>query len=105
MVTEEDELWAAIAEPMRRRLLDVLLERGEATATELAEQLPVTRQAVAKHLAVLERAGLVAGDRRGRELRYTVRPARLDDATDAMARVASRWDRRLERIKRLAELG
>ena len=105
MVTEEDELWAAIAEPMRRRLLDVLLERGEATATELAEQLPVTRQAVAKQLAVLERAGLVAGDRRGRELRYTVRPARLDDATDAMARVASRWDRRLERIKRLAELG
>jgi DNA-binding transcriptional ArsR family regulator len=65
-MAEDDELWAAIAEPMRRRLLDVLLERGEATATALAEELPVTRQAVAKHLAVLERAGLVSGARRGR---------------------------------------
>jgi DNA-binding transcriptional ArsR family regulator len=100
---EEDKLWAAVSEPTRRRLLDVLLERGEATATALAEDLPVTRQAVAKHLAVLERAGLVAGERHGREMRYTVQPERLDTAAEAMARVAAAWDERLERIKRLAE--
>jgi DNA-binding transcriptional ArsR family regulator len=100
---DDDELWAAIAEPMRRRLLDVMLERGEATATALAEELPVTRQAVAKHLAVLERAGLVAGVRRGREMVYVVQPERLDAAAAAMSRVAARWDRRLDRIKRIAE--
>jgi ArsR family transcriptional regulator, cadmium/lead-responsive transcriptional repressor len=102
-VAEDDALWAAVADPTRRRVLDALLEHGEATTTTLAEGLPVTRQAVAKHLAVLNRVGLVAGRRRGREVRYAVRPARLDDAAEAMARVAAQWDRRLARIKRLAE--
>jgi ArsR family transcriptional regulator, cadmium/lead-responsive transcriptional repressor len=102
-LAEEDALWAAVADPTRRRLLDALLEHGEATPTMLAEGLPVTRQAVAKQLAVLNRAGLVAGARRGREVRYAVRPERLDVATEAMARVAAQWDRRLARIKRLAE--
>jgi DNA-binding transcriptional ArsR family regulator len=74
-----------------------------ATTTTLAKGLPVTRQAVAKHLAVLNRVGLVAGRRRGREVRYAVRPVRLDDAAEALARVAAQWDRRLARIKRLAE--
>ena len=58
---EGDELWAAIADPTRRRLLDALLAHGEATATVLAGDVPVTRQAVAKHLAILDRAGLVEG--------------------------------------------
>ncbi len=102
-VIEEDVLWAAVADPTRRRVLDSLLERGEATTTALAQELPVTRQAVAKHLVVLGRAGLVAGRRHGREVRYTVRPDRLDDAAEAVARVAAQWDRRLSRIKRLAE--
>jgi DNA-binding transcriptional ArsR family regulator len=84
-------------------VLDALLEHGEASTTTLARRMPVTRQAVAKHLAVLDRVGLVAGQRRGREVRYAVRPERLDDAAEAMARVAARWDRRLARIKRLAE--
>ncbi|HWF32445.1 MAG TPA: metalloregulator ArsR/SmtB family transcription factor [Solirubrobacteraceae bacterium] len=101
--TEDDALWAAVADPTRRRVLDALLERGEATTTTLAEGLPVTRQAVAKHLVVLDRVGLVAGQRSGREVRYAVRPERLDDAAAAMARVAAQWDRRLARIKRLAE--
>ena len=100
---EDDELWAAVADPTRRRLLDVLLARGNATATALAGELPVTRQAVAKHLAVLDRAGLVAGERQGREVRYAVRPERLDAATQALARVAAEWDGRLATIKRLAE--
>jgi DNA-binding transcriptional ArsR family regulator len=101
--TEDDALWAAVADPTRRRVLDALLEQGEASTTALAEHLPVTRQAVAKHLAVLHRVGLVAGQRRGREVRYAVRPERLDDAAKAMARVAAQWERRLARIKRLAE--
>jgi ArsR family transcriptional regulator, cadmium/lead-responsive transcriptional repressor len=70
---EADELWAAVADPTRRRLLDALLTHGEATATALAGELPVTRQAVAKHLAVLDRAGLVDSRRNGREVLYTVR--------------------------------
>jgi DNA-binding transcriptional ArsR family regulator len=100
---DDEELWAVIAEPGRRRLLDVLLARGEATATTLATELPFTRQAVAKHLAVLERAGLVEPRRHGREVRYTVRPERLDAAARAMAQVAARWDRRLQAIKHIAE--
>ena len=103
VVAEDDALWAAVAEPTRRRVLDVLLEHGEASTTTLARELPVTRQAVAKHLAVLNRVGLVTGRRRGREVRYAVRPERLDDAAEAMARVAAQWDGRLARIKRVAE--
>lgn len=100
---EVDELWSAVADPTRRRLLDVLLAHGEATATTLAGELPVTRQAVAKHLAVLDRAGLVESRRQGREVRYAVRPERLDDATRWLARVAAEWDARLATIKRIAE--
>jgi DNA-binding transcriptional ArsR family regulator len=100
---DADELWAAVADPTRRRLLDVLLAQGEATATTLAAELPVTRQAVAKHLAVLDRAGLVEGRRHGREVRYAVRPERLDAATRSLTHVAAGWDERLATIKRLAE--
>ena len=81
-----DELWAAVADPTRRRLLDALLAQGDATATTLAREVPVTRQAVAKHLAVLDRAGLVEGGRQGREVRYAVRPERLDLAARSLAR-------------------
>ena len=100
---EVDELWSAIGDPTRRRVLDVLLERGEASATTLAGELPVTRQAVAKHLAVLQRAGLVEGRRRGREVRYAIRSERLDAAMRAIAQVAAEWDARLSAIKRIAE--
>jgi DNA-binding transcriptional ArsR family regulator len=99
-----DELWEAITDPTRRRLLDALVERGAATATTLATTVPVTRQAVAKHLSVLERAGLVQSGRHGREVRFEVCQDRLAEATDAMNAVASRWDRRLAAIKHLAEL-
>jgi DNA-binding transcriptional ArsR family regulator len=102
-VAEVDELWSAVGDPTRRRVLDVLLARGEATATTLAGELPVTRQAVAKHLVVLDRAGLVEGRRRGREVRYAVRPERLEAAARSMAQVAAQWDTRLAAIKRIAE--
>ena len=98
-----DELWSAVADPTRRRVLDILLDRGEATATIVAGELPVTRQAVAKHLAVLDRVGLVEGRRLGREVRYAIRPRRLDTATRSLAQVAAEWDARLAAIKRIAE--
>jgi DNA-binding transcriptional ArsR family regulator len=100
---QDEELWAAVGEPRRRQLLDVLLARGEATATTLAGDSPLTRQAVSKHLAVLDRAGLVESQRTGREVRYSVRPDRLDRAVRSMAEVAAAWDRRLQAIKRIAE--
>jgi DNA-binding transcriptional ArsR family regulator len=103
VAAELDDLWSAVADPTRRRVLDVLLDRGEATATVLAGELPVTRQAVAKHLVVLDRAGLVAGRRRGREVRYAVRPERLVVAARSLAQVAAEWDARLVAIKRIAE--
>lgn len=98
-----DALWAAIGDPTRRRLLDLLLARGESTATALSRNLPVTRQAVAKHLAVLDREGLVQARRNGREVRYRVRPERLDAARRSVARVAAGWEQRLGALKRLAE--
>ena len=98
-----DELVSAIADPSRRRVLDLLVRGGEATASTLAHDVPFTRQAVVRHLAVLEDAGLVTRSREGREVRFRVDPARLDQATRAMARLAKEWDRRLLAIKRMAE--
>jgi DNA-binding transcriptional ArsR family regulator len=102
-VDEADEVFAALADLTRRRILDVLAARGEATATTIAGDLPVSRQAVVKHLAILGRAGLVEGGRRGREVRYAVRPERLEATARWMAHLAAEWDARLAAIKRLAE--
>jgi DNA-binding transcriptional ArsR family regulator len=93
----------ALADPTRRQVLDLLAAQGEATATTLAERLPVSRQAVVKHLAVLDAAGLVSGGRVGREVRYVVRPEALDVTARWMAGIAADWDRRLGAIKRIAE--
>ncbi|HWH18909.1 MAG TPA: metalloregulator ArsR/SmtB family transcription factor [Solirubrobacterales bacterium] len=100
---EDDALWAAVGDPTRRQLLDALLARGGASATALAADLPVTRQAVAKHLAVLDRAGLVRAEKVGREVIYAVRTEELDEVSRSMAKVAAGWDQRLARIKALAE--
>ena len=97
------ELWSAVADPTRRRLLSDLLARGEASATTLAGELPVTRQAVRKQLAVLDRAGLVERRRRGRDVNYSVRPVQLRAASRALAEVAREWDERLSSVKQIAE--
>lgn len=102
-VAAVDSVLVALADPTRRQLLDLLAAQGEATATTLAEPLPVSRQAVVKHLAVLDAAGLVSGSRVGREVRYAVRPAALDATARWMAALATDWDRRLATIKRAAE--
>jgi DNA-binding transcriptional ArsR family regulator len=99
----DDDLWSAIGDPTRRRILDLMLVDGHTTATLLSEQLPVTRQAVAKHLAVLDRVGLVHPTPVGRERRYEVDDAQLARAVAQLATVGSTWDRRLRRIKRIAE--
>jgi DNA-binding transcriptional ArsR family regulator len=99
------EIFAALADPTRWRVLTLLAERGEATATTLAGDLPVSRVAVIKHLAVLDRAGLVKSRRAGREVRYTVRPERLNATARQLDAIAGEWDARLAAIKRLAEEG
>lgn len=93
----------ALADPTRRRLLEAVAAHGGVTATTLAERLPVTRQAIVKHLAVLSQAGLVSGSRVGREVRYTVRPAALGATARWMTALASDWDLRLEAVKNAAE--
>ena len=99
----DDELWSTIGDPTRRRMLVLLLADGHGTATSLSEQLPVTRQAVAKHLAVLERVGLVQATVAGREKLYRVDRARLGLAVVQLAQVSHDWDSRLQRIRRIAE--
>ena len=99
----DDDLWSAIGDPTRRRMLDLLLVDGASTATTLGQQLPVTRQAVAKHLAVLDRVGLVEGTAVGRERRYRLDADQLARAVAQLAAVEASWDGRLRRIKEIAE--
>ena len=99
----DDDIWSAIGDPTRRRMLDLLLIDGDGTATTLGRRLPVTRQAVAKHLGVLERVGLVRAVPAGRERRYRVDDAQLARAAAQLSQVGSAWDARLQRIKRIAE--
>lgn len=99
----DDELWSAIGDPTRRRLLDLLLESPARTATALSERLPVTRQAVSKHLGVLDRVGLVEATEVGREKRYQVDQAQLERAAAQLNAVGEAWDARLRRIKKIAE--
>ena len=84
-------------------MLDLLLTDGAGTATSLSENLPVTRQAVAKHLAVLNRVGLVRVRPIGREMRYQVDEAQLARAVAQLAAVGATWDARLRRIRQIAE--
>jgi ArsR family transcriptional regulator, cadmium/lead-responsive transcriptional repressor len=99
----DDALWSAIADPSRRQVLDLLVSHGGVSASWLAGRVPFSRQAVAKHLVVLERTGLVSRRKQGREVLYQVEAGRLDQAAQAMAELAAHWDRRLDAIKRLAE--
>jgi ArsR family transcriptional regulator, cadmium/lead-responsive transcriptional repressor len=99
----DDSVWSAIGDPTRRKMVDLLLADGDGTATSLSARLPVTRQAVTKHLAVLDQVGLVRSTAAGREKRYRVDSARLDEAVTQLTAVGRDWDRRLQRIKTIAE--
>ncbi|MFF0431614.1 ArsR/SmtB family transcription factor [Streptomyces sp. NPDC004327] len=98
-----DDVLVALAEPIRRQVLTVLAREGGANSTSLATSLPITRQAVAKHLAVLDRAGLVCAHRAGREVRYEADLQPLRQATRWTDTLAAQWERRLNAIKDLAE--
>lgn len=100
---EIERVLTALADPTRRRVLDAVASHGAATATRIAAELPVSRQAVVKHLAILDRAGLVAGHRQGREMLYAVQPESLDATAHWISDLAAEWDRRLTRIKLMAE--
>jgi ArsR family transcriptional regulator, cadmium/lead-responsive transcriptional repressor len=99
----DEEVWQAVADPSRRSLLELLINKGDATASGLANEVPFSRQAVAKHLAVLEKARLVSSRRQGREVIFSVRPSEIDNAAQMMVSVGNSWDARLRSIKRIAE--
>jgi DNA-binding transcriptional ArsR family regulator len=101
-VPASDGVWAALADPTRRAVVGHLSERGPLTATQLAAWFPISRQMVVKHLASLGDAGLVAGERCGREVRYRLIEEPLAEVGEWVLRVGSSWDRRLEALGRLA---
>jgi DNA-binding transcriptional ArsR family regulator len=88
-------VFAALADPTRRHLLERLGDAGPLTATALSRDLPMSRQAVAKHLGALAEAGLVRPERHGREVRFRLEPGPLDAAGAWLERVGRLWDRRL----------
>jgi DNA-binding transcriptional ArsR family regulator len=100
---EFDEVFTALADPHRRAVLERVALAGEATATTIAAGLPISRQAVVKHLVVLDRARLVQGRRAGREVRYRVQAGRLAATAQGIEAIAAGWDRTLAALKRIAE--
>ena len=102
---ENANVFEALADPTRREVMRRLAEGGPATATELAGDLPVTRQAVAKHLATLAEAGLVTSDRQGRETLFSFTPQPLTDAVTWMPDVGAQWDDRLQALSQSLETG
>jgi DNA-binding transcriptional ArsR family regulator len=90
----------ALADPTRRALFTRLVGTGPDTATRLSEDVPVSRQAVVKHLQVLCDAGLLSARRHGREVRYEAVPGALDGAVAWMVRSGAAWDRRLDRLRK-----
>jgi DNA-binding transcriptional ArsR family regulator len=96
-------VFGALSDPTRRALLAAIASQPQATATELAAELPISRQAVAKHLTALGEAGLIEHRRTGREVHYRVTPAPLSDAVSWMAEVGGQWDERLATLRRTLE--
>jgi DNA-binding transcriptional ArsR family regulator len=99
-------VFSALSDPTRRRMLDAMLADGTTSVPRLTAQLPISRQAVAKHLAALDQAGLierVGGDRIGREVRYQLRPQALRSAATWLSEADAAWEQRLGRLKRMVE--
>jgi DNA-binding transcriptional ArsR family regulator len=98
-VSALDDLFGALSDPTRRALLQRLMHNGPDTATRLAADLPLTRQAVVKHLQALVDAGLAAPKREGREVRYTATPEPLAAVLSWLMESSTQWDRRVERLR------
>ena len=99
----ECDPFAALADPTRRQILEHLADNGPTTATALAGELDISRQAVAKHLQLLAGAGVARSERVGRETRFVARPEGFDDVQRWMATVEGRWAERLDRLARSLE--
>jgi DNA-binding transcriptional ArsR family regulator len=95
-----DQVFFALGDPTRREVIRRLSQGGPVTVSDLARQLPVSRQAVAKHLAALDEAGLISGEQEGRQKRYHLTPGPLADAMGWMADVGAEWDERLNALRR-----
>jgi DNA-binding transcriptional ArsR family regulator len=95
-----DEVFFALADPTRREVIRRLSQDGPVTVSDLARRLPVSRQAVAKHLAALDEAGLISAEQEGRRRRYHLTPGPLADAMGWMAEVGAEWDARLDALHR-----
>jgi len=99
-------VFAALADPTRRLVLSTLIAEGATTVPALTARLPMSRQAVAKHMATLGAAGLVTGDRgTGREIRYRLAPGAIAPAAAWIREAEAAWDGRLERLRRRVEEG
>jgi DNA-binding transcriptional ArsR family regulator len=96
-------IFAALADPMRRSLLVNLAENSPKTATQLAREYPITRQGILKHLNILEEAGLVAVQQKGREKRYFLTPEPLNELDHFLKEISAKWDERLLRLKTFLE--
>jgi DNA-binding transcriptional ArsR family regulator len=95
-----DRVFFALGDPTRREVIRRLSQGGPVTVSDLARQLPVSRQAVAKHLAALDEAGLISAEQEGRQKRYHLTPRPLADAMGWMADVGAEWDERLNALRR-----
>jgi len=102
-VEQEQPIFAALADPMRRKLLLNLAENSPRTATQLAKEYPITRQGILKHLDILENAGLVTVYQKGREKRYSLTPEPLSELDQWIKEISAKWDERLLRLKAFLE--
>ena len=102
-LAEAAPIFAALGDETRLRIVSRLSEGPPASIARLSAGEPVTRQAITKHLRVLEHAGLIAGERRGREQVWSLRPERVSEARAWLDEVSASWDRRIERLKVLVE--
>lgn len=96
--TDDADVFAALGDPVRRQILELVARRGPVTATALTHEVDITRQGIAKHLDVLRAASLVTSERHGRETRYSASLSAFDDVAAWMTRVEGQWDDRLQRL-------
>jgi DNA-binding transcriptional ArsR family regulator len=103
MSDAKQEVFAALADPNRRTIIELLTDDGARTATQLADVLPITRQGISKHLNILADAGLVTIVQRGRDKFYYLTPEPMEETALWIAAVAARWDKRLHMLRDLLE--
>lgn len=96
-------VFSALSDATRRQVMVALSRGGPVSATRLTEEIPVSRQAIAKHLDALQQAGLVSSERVGRETKYRLTPEPMSGALDWMTEVGAEWDKRIARLRRLIE--